>query len=252
MLRSTIALTLALLGAPVASAQTSDQDERARVHFESGRAYFEEGAYERALQEFEQAYELSPRTVMLFNLGTTYERLGRLEEAAASFEQYLREGTEIAPQERSLLERRVENLRRRIAQREAGEPEDDPIDEGGGGASAEPTPSAGGGGGDGLIIAGAVGLGVAGVGLALTGVFGALALSAESSVQDGCFATSSCTPDDVADIDTFRVAADVSWISAAALGAAGLVLLIVGLTAGGDDDAQASVRFTGAGVEGSF
>jgi len=191
MLRSTTALTLVLLAASAASAQTADQDERARVHFESGRAYFEEGAYERALQEFETAYELSPRTVMLFNLGTTYERLGRLEEAAESFERYLREGSDIQPQQRTLLERRVANLRRRIAQREAGEPEDEPIVEDGGGGEAEPAPSSG-GGGDGLIIGAAVALGVAGAGFVLTGVLGALALSAESSVQDGCFATSSC------------------------------------------------------------
>ena len=48
-------------------AQSAENDERARTHFESGRSYFSEGAYERALQEFLQAYELSPRTPMLFS-----------------------------------------------------------------------------------------------------------------------------------------------------------------------------------------
>ncbi|MCA9606754.1 MAG: hypothetical protein KC619_14210, partial [Myxococcales bacterium] len=109
-----------------------------------------------------------------------------------------------------------------------------------------------GGGGDGLIIGGAVALGVAGVGLVLTAVFGALAMSEESAVRDGCFAMGNCTPEMVSGMDSLALAADVSWISAAVVGAAGVVLVILGVTSGGGGGEQASVRFTGNGLAGTF
>ncbi|HJL14345.1 MAG TPA: tetratricopeptide repeat protein [Sandaracinaceae bacterium LLY-WYZ-13_1] len=252
------ALALVLAGASLATtahAQTED-DERARLHFESGRSYFAEGAYDRALQEFEQAYELSPRTPMLFNLGTTYERLGRLEEARDAFQRYLDESGPDA-QNRELLERRVANLERRIDARARGEElaEDQPEGSATAPASAGPSsaPPPGDDGGDGLVLGGAIALGVAGAGFVLTGILGGLALAEESSVQDGCFAMGSCTPDDVSSMDTLAVAADVAWISASVVAAAGVVLVVLGaLSDGGGDDARAALRFTGTGLAGSF
>src|SRR5690606_21978399 len=45
-------LATLILHAPGALAQPSVDDERARLHFEAGRSYHEEGNYEAALAEF--------------------------------------------------------------------------------------------------------------------------------------------------------------------------------------------------------
>ncbi|MGE0787803.1 MAG: tetratricopeptide repeat protein [Sandaracinaceae bacterium] len=254
-----VALTALLLGgaglAPSARAQTDD-DERARLHFESGRSYFEEGAYERAQQEFEQAYALSPRTAMLFNLGTTYERLGRLSQAADAFQRYVDESPDLA--NRDTLLRRVANLRRRAeAQAQGQEDPGDPDEHTDDGASHATTPtphtgpSGGGGAGEGLIIGGAVALGVAGVALALTAVFGGLTLSEQSSVENGCYTAGNCAESDISNLRTYATVTDAMWITGAIAGAAGIVLLVLGITSP-SDDAQASFRFNGTGFEGTF
>ncbi|HHH27393.1 MAG TPA: tetratricopeptide repeat protein [Polyangiaceae bacterium] len=215
-----------------------EDDQRARQHFESGASYFSEGAYENALVEFEHAYRLSPRTAMLYNLGTTYERLGRFSDAADSFERYMREmGDEL--ERRELLQQRIVNLRRRAASHQQT-------------AASTTTPAASDDGG-GLLIGGAVALGVAGVGVVLAGVFGGMALAEEQSVRDGCFTSGTCTPDAVSGMDSLALASDISWISAAVIGGVGVVLVVLGATAGDDPDPeQAQVHFTGAGVAGVF
>lgn len=259
---ASLAVVAGVAAASPARAQ-SDGDERARLHFESGRSYFEEGAYERALVEFERAYELSPRTAMLFNLGTTYERLARYGEAADAFERYANESPDLP--NRATLLRRVENLRRRAAAQEANEPDPGPDPDveteteaetqtGSTSTSTAPpseTTSSGGGGGAGLIIGGAVGLGVAGVGLVMTAIFGGLTLAEQSSVEDGCYATGPCTDDEISTLRTFATVTDVGWITAAVAGTAGVILLALGI-ASGSDDSQAAIRFNGTGVEGSF
>jgi tetratricopeptide (TPR) repeat protein len=71
-----------------AAAQTS-ADEEARVHFEAGRVAFSRGRYESALGSFQEAYELSQRPALLYNIGTTLDRLRRDQEAIEAFEQFL-------------------------------------------------------------------------------------------------------------------------------------------------------------------
>lgn len=242
-------LALALLVASPAYAQ-QERDERARLHFESGRSYFAEGAYERALQEFEQAYALSPRTAMLFNVGTTLERLGLWERAADAFAQYLRE----TPDEpnRDTLERRVENLRARAARRDAPpDPTPDP--------TPGPTPARSSGGGDGLVLGGIVSLGVGGAALIAYAIFGGLTLAEQGRIEEGCGRTRTCTPAQVADMDTFALAADIMWPIGLAAAAAGGVLLALGLTSGGESGSasvgvapSASASEAGVLVWGSF
>ena len=233
--------SLLVAGLVLASAPASAQDdERARLHFESGRAYFEEGAYERALQEFTQSYELSNRTGLLFNIGTTQERLGLYAEAATSFETYLQRTPDMP--DRAVLERRIANNRARAARGDRADPE--PSDE-----PTEPaveetsttTPAPSGGGGDGLILGGAVALAVAGAAAVTFAIVGGLALAEQSAIESGCFQMRNCTPDDVAAMDAFALGADVTWPIALVAGAAGGVLLALGMSAGGDGRASVTV-----------
>jgi len=77
-----------------ASAQatpTAAAEAEARALFTAGQAAFAEGRFDHAAEYFARAYELSRRPVLLYNLGTAYDRLRRDAEALAAFERYLQE-----------------------------------------------------------------------------------------------------------------------------------------------------------------
>ena len=65
------------------------RDAEARVRFSMGREAFSRGDYATAVTEFERAYVLSRRPQLLYNVGTTYERLHRWEEARSALQRYL-------------------------------------------------------------------------------------------------------------------------------------------------------------------
>jgi tetratricopeptide (TPR) repeat protein len=64
-------------------------DRVAQEHFELGREYYDRGQYEEALREFEDAYRLSRRPKLLYNLYLAYRNLGRFEPATNSLRAYL-------------------------------------------------------------------------------------------------------------------------------------------------------------------
>jgi tetratricopeptide (TPR) repeat protein len=83
-----------LLVAPSVLADT--KLEKARAHYQAGEAAFQAGDYDRAIMEFSAAYELSPRPVLLFNLGAAYRRraesqhyLADLRQALEDYQRYL-------------------------------------------------------------------------------------------------------------------------------------------------------------------
>lgn len=82
-----VAAPLAAQEAPTASQESTDRE--ARALFDAGSVAFTEGRYESALRHFENAYALSPRPGMLFNIATTYDRLHRDAEALDYFRRYL-------------------------------------------------------------------------------------------------------------------------------------------------------------------
>ncbi len=96
-------------------------DQAARWLFNSAREAFEAGDYESALDRFEQSYRLSNRPALLYNIGTTLDRLRRDADALAAFERYL----ELVPDSanRSEIEARVIVLQRAVDRREAEEAE---------------------------------------------------------------------------------------------------------------------------------
>lgn len=64
-------------------------DEHARKFFEAGRAAYDVGNYSDALNYFQQAYELSERPQLLYNIGQCADRLRLDETALAAFRRYL-------------------------------------------------------------------------------------------------------------------------------------------------------------------
>jgi tetratricopeptide (TPR) repeat protein len=87
----TLVVLLAACLAITAGAEEQDRVNRARAHYEAGRALYTLGDYDHALREFVAGYQLSPRPEFLLNSGQALRRLERLDEAQAMFEKYLRE-----------------------------------------------------------------------------------------------------------------------------------------------------------------
>lgn len=71
------------------------RDEEARMLFEAGQTAFDEGRFSNALDYFEQAYLLSGRAELLYNVGVSAERLRNDERALSALRQYLEEAPDV-------------------------------------------------------------------------------------------------------------------------------------------------------------
>ncbi|AKF11592.1 hypothetical protein DB32_008741 [Sandaracinus amylolyticus] len=98
---------------PASSSQSSSRDAEARALFEAGRVAFADGRFEDALEYFERSHELSGRPELLYNIGTSSDRLRREREAVSAFEAYLAALPD-APNRRE-VEGRLRVLREEIA-----------------------------------------------------------------------------------------------------------------------------------------
>ncbi len=110
-------LAVVLLAVPASSAaqKTAGADKEARANFNLGRAAYGEGRYQAALQYFEQAYKLSGRPKLLYNVAQVQERLQHDDDALKAYERYL-VGLPDASN-RLVVERRIEILRAAAARR---------------------------------------------------------------------------------------------------------------------------------------
>jgi tetratricopeptide (TPR) repeat protein len=248
---STISLLAAALisSTSTASAQPGAQtdDERARMHFQAGNAYFQTGEYDAALREFQRSFELSARPALFYNMALVYERLGDLEQAIAHLRRFLAEAPE-AEAQRATLEARIANLQPRLEaqqardaaeaerarrleveeQRRREEEQRRAADESSGGL---PTLTWVG------WIAGAAGL-------ATFAVFGGLTLATASDLEENCVPLGTCTQADVDSLTTYALIADIGLV-VGVLGA-GLGTLVLAMSGGGE--AEAAPPATGAGA----
>lgn len=233
-----------LLSTPAAHAQDAAAHEptdaelaEARHSFDVATRAFEAGDYETAVSEFRTSLELSGAADLHFNIYLSEERQGHLSEAAEALDQYLQHGT-IDAEQRTLLTGRLERLRARIASHTgaatpaAEEPQTllaSPIapvsvaplaTEAPAETSPPPRRVA-----TSTPIAPIVMLATAGALLVSFGIFAGLSAAENDRLTSAC--GRSCSSDQVASLNTYDVVADVSWISAAAIGATGLVLLFV-------------------------
>lgn len=91
----------------------SERDIQARRLFEQGREAYSDGRYRDAWAYFHEAYQLSGRPELLFNIGQTADRLGQASDALTAFSMYL-ERLPAAPNRKD-VENRVRALRDRLA-----------------------------------------------------------------------------------------------------------------------------------------
>lgn len=114
-----IALVLCALGATAHA--ISEEDERAKAHFLAGQSYYDQASYGDALREFNEAYRISKRPALLYNIARCDEALEQYDDAVKMLRQYLEE----APQteDRAAVETRIANLQGRRVHPRVGEPD---------------------------------------------------------------------------------------------------------------------------------
>jgi tetratricopeptide (TPR) repeat protein len=95
----------------------STEDEAARLTFLSAREAFVAGDYETALQRFRQAYQLSQRPGLLYNIAQTLDRLRRDQETVDALRRYLQAAPDA--QNRAEVEARIRVLDTAIGERRA-------------------------------------------------------------------------------------------------------------------------------------
>ena len=91
---SLLVVTFLLGGIDSASADSPDpsdgQTERAKEHFYRAEKLFALRRFERALSEYEAAFEAKPIADFLFNIGQCHVNLGNYREAIFSFRKFLK------------------------------------------------------------------------------------------------------------------------------------------------------------------
>jgi tetratricopeptide (TPR) repeat protein len=85
MIARALGVVVVLAAALPARAAPIDDAKKA---FAEGKAAFERGDYEAALTAYQRANMILPAPNLYYNIGATYERLGRYQEAALAFDKY--------------------------------------------------------------------------------------------------------------------------------------------------------------------
>lgn len=119
-MRSVLLLCAALWVAPAALAQSEADEARAKELFDNGSILYDEGRYEEAVSAFEAAYALSKKPLLLYNMASALERMGRWDEALEALNGYRAFAT---ADERDTIERRIRSIEERIEERLAEAPE---------------------------------------------------------------------------------------------------------------------------------
>lgn len=249
-------------------------DQRARELFQKGDVAYAEGRYEEALAAFQEAYDLSGRAQLLFNVSNALERLARYQEAVDALEKYLASGK---AKDRDVVQKRLANLKKRVEeqkkeQEKLAKEEEEKRQKEEEGRKRREAAAGGGGPGNGAGPTGPTDpqprrkpetpllpwilIGGGGVVLATGAVFGVLALGARSEAKDGCTDSPSghlCTADASSALDrekTFGLVADIGILSGLVLGGVGTYLLLTNKPA--DPQVKVGVRPGGLVVGGTF
>ena len=244
-------------------------DQRARELFQKGDVAYSEGRYEEALAAFQEAYDLSGRSQLLFNVSNALERLGRYQEAVDALDKYLASGK---AKDRDVVQKRLANLKKRVEEQKkeqeklAKEEEEKRKKEEEERAKREAA-QGNGNGGTGptgskqpdkpptpllpwILIGGGAAVFVTG------GVFGILTLGARSEAKDGCTDTASghlCSKEASSAIDrekTFGLVADIGMLSGLVLAGVGTYFLLTNKPA--EPSIKVGIRPGGVILGGTF
>ncbi len=99
------------------TSEESPYDAGARSHFQVGANLYDEGEFEAAAREFEEAHRLSGRPQLLYNVYLANRDAGQPEKALEALQRYLASGVEI--QNREQLEAKLQALKRQVERERA-------------------------------------------------------------------------------------------------------------------------------------
>lgn len=203
--RLALACSLGLLAAAIPRAAAArpheihvskKDDARAKELYHEGDRAYAEGRYEDAAAKFKQAYGLSPRPLLLFNLANAYERAAHYQKAVDALTRYL---PHAEPGEKKVIQERLDNLKKRAErqaeqQQEAKQSEQQARQSGPPAPQPEPAPTPAAppprpAAPSSPPTAGYVLLGAGGAAIAAGVVFGVLALGARSDENGQCSST---------------------------------------------------------------
>jgi tetratricopeptide (TPR) repeat protein len=83
----------ALRPAPAAAQPAVDDRAKAAAHFKQGQAYFKADDFDRAIPEYQAAFDLSAEPSLIFNIALCHSRANRPAQALEAYRRYL----ELAP-----------------------------------------------------------------------------------------------------------------------------------------------------------
>ncbi|MCB9677811.1 MAG: hypothetical protein H6737_22095 [Alphaproteobacteria bacterium] len=115
---------LALAPTGVAYAQEDEGDARAKELYQNGADLYNEGRYQEAVLAWEEAYRLSDRPKILFNIANAYERMGDIQKA---LDQLFRYKVYAKADERDQIERRIRMLEAKLDETPEPQPKPDPV-----------------------------------------------------------------------------------------------------------------------------
>lgn len=115
---SVVYVTVLMAAGAAAQGEVASGKSSAEVRelFRQARALYQEHRYAAAVAKFEQVFELSPSTVVSFNIGRCHERLGDVGKALRAYRDYLRQSPHAA--DADAVKGTIANLERRL--RETG------------------------------------------------------------------------------------------------------------------------------------
>jgi tetratricopeptide (TPR) repeat protein len=85
------ALVLAICLTVTVTGSAAEENAEAKAAYQDGKAHYEAGRYQEAMDAFTKAYNLTSEPNLLFNLAAAAERLGENDRAIAYYEVYLEE-----------------------------------------------------------------------------------------------------------------------------------------------------------------
>ena len=195
------------------SAQSEQDDQVARYHFQRGQSAYDRGDFQEAADEFKTAYELSERPALLMNIYLAYRNVPDIPKALEALKAYLATASDIP--NRPQLEERVARMEQSLTPQDE-EPDDvaptteEPI-------ADAPTESEG---RSTMNVVGPIALGALGVGGLTAMIIGATG--------------SGCVTRDAADVCTEERSPNVGAVAAyGAVGAAAIAGAIVWWVLGG-------------------
>jgi tetratricopeptide (TPR) repeat protein len=202
-----------------AAARAQEPPPEARELYERGQQFYEEGRYREAIDALDQAYALDPTgTILLYNIGLIYEKLGEIDKAVEYYRRYLEH--EVPDDERARVEgviHRLEGARPQVQERDPQTPPPRPV------PPPPPRPREY-GRADGLFwVAG----GASAAALVAGGLLGGLALSSDADAKNLVAANAddlALRRDLAATAYHEAIAADLAFVGAIVLGAASALL----------------------------